>query len=209
MAPATSAQFIAADRRAMTATSSGWTSCRRLAPQGSGTSTSRKGTAVGPHLHEAAVWRAQQGDILDDGGEHALAVGGLGLRGMPEAGEVLRADLDALAGFHGEHRAVRSGQALVLATGLLDAVQAVVPDARRRCGWRSDLREHGVDSLTLGQYLRPSPPHLPVVRFPLPEEFVRYREVGEALGSSRVESGPLTRSSYHTNRAVVPCPPQD
>ena len=76
-------------------------------------------------------------------------------------------------------------------------------------GVMRDLREHGVNVLTLGQYLRPSPQHLPVVRFAPPEEFVRYREVGEALGFSHVESGPLVRSSYHAGRAVGPCRSQD
>ncbi len=61
----------------------------------------------------------------------------------------------------------------------------------------ADLRAAGVDLLTLGQYLRPSAEHLPVVRFVPPEEFNRQRAaVAEALGFAGVASGPLVRSSY-------------
>jgi lipoyl synthase len=60
-----------------------------------------------------------------------------------------------------------------------------------------DLRAHGVDILTIGQYLRPSPQHLPIVRYVPPEEFAGLRDAGMAMGFSRVESGPLVRSSYH------------
>lgn len=60
-----------------------------------------------------------------------------------------------------------------------------------------DLREHGCDMLTLGQYLRPSNRHLPVKRYIPPEEFSEYREAGLAMGFSHIEAGPLVRSSYH------------
>ena len=61
-----------------------------------------------------------------------------------------------------------------------------------------DLREASVDILTLGQYLRPSPGHIPVARWVTPGEFRRWKEVGEAAyGFRHVESGPLVRSSYH------------
>ncbi len=60
----------------------------------------------------------------------------------------------------------------------------------------SDMRGAGCDILTLGQYLRPSPRHLPVVRFYPPEEFALLAEEGRALGFRHVESGPLVRSSY-------------
>jgi lipoic acid synthetase len=60
----------------------------------------------------------------------------------------------------------------------------------------SDLRGAGCDILTLGQYLRPSPRHLPVARFYPPEEFALLAEEGRALGFRHVESGPLVRSSY-------------
>jgi len=65
-----------------------------------------------------------------------------------------------------------------------------------------DLRAHGVGILTLGQYLRPSPKHLPIVRYVTPEEFVEFRIAGEEMGFAHVESGPLVRSSYHASNAV-------
>jgi lipoic acid synthetase len=65
-----------------------------------------------------------------------------------------------------------------------------------------DLRDHHVDILTVGQYLRPSPRHLPVARFVPPDEFALYRRVGYELGFSHVESGPLVRSSYHADGAI-------
>ena len=59
-----------------------------------------------------------------------------------------------------------------------------------------DLRGAGVDLLTLGQYLRPGPEHLPVVRFVPPEEFAHLKEVALGFGFAGVEAGPLVRSSY-------------
>jgi lipoic acid synthetase len=60
-----------------------------------------------------------------------------------------------------------------------------------------DLRQAGCDLLTIGQYLRPSPQHLPVVRYYHPEEFADLQRQGAALGFIHVEAGPLVRSSYH------------
>ena len=65
-----------------------------------------------------------------------------------------------------------------------------------------DLRAHGVDILTLGQYLRPSPKHLPIVRYVTPAEFDEFRVAGRGMGFAHVESGPLVRSSYHASNAV-------
>ena len=70
-----------------------------------------------------------------------------------------------------------------------------------------DLRARGVDILTLGQYLRPSPKHLPIVRYATPEEFEELRRAGYEMGFTHVESGPLVRSSYHASQAVNPPPP--
>jgi len=60
-----------------------------------------------------------------------------------------------------------------------------------------DLRKHEVTVLTMGQYLRPSPKHLPVVRYLHPSEFDELKEIAEAKGFRHVASGPLVRSSYH------------
>ncbi len=69
-------------------------------------------------------------------------------------------------------------------------------------GVMRDLRAHRVEILTLGQYLRPSPKHLPIVRYVPPEEFDEFRRAGYEMGFSHVESGPLVRSSYHASDAV-------
>lgn len=60
-----------------------------------------------------------------------------------------------------------------------------------------DLREHDVTVLTLGQYLRPTPRHLPVVDYVTPEKFEYWKEFATELGFRHVASGPLVRSSYH------------
>ena len=62
-----------------------------------------------------------------------------------------------------------------------------------------DLRAHDCEIVTIGQYLRPSPRHLPVERYAPPEEFARWQAFGEALGFRHVASGPLVRSSYHAD----------
>jgi lipoic acid synthetase len=65
-----------------------------------------------------------------------------------------------------------------------------------------DLRANHVDILTLGQYLRPSPKHLPIVRYVPPAEFDELRRAGYEMGFAHVEAGPLVRSSYHAERAI-------
>lgn len=65
-----------------------------------------------------------------------------------------------------------------------------------------DLVAHHVDILTLGQYLRPSPKHLPIMRYVPVEEFNDFRREGYAMGFTHVEAGPLVRSSYHADSAV-------
>jgi lipoic acid synthetase len=65
-----------------------------------------------------------------------------------------------------------------------------------------DLRAVDCDILTIGQYLRPTPAHLPVERYYHPDEFAEMREEGLALGFLHVESGPLVRTSYHARDQV-------
>jgi lipoic acid synthetase len=67
------------------------------------------------------------------------------------------------------------------------------------------IRASGTDVLTVGQYLRPSPQHLPVRRYYTPQEFDKLREFARGLGFAHVESGPLVRSSYHAE-SHVPLP---
>ncbi len=66
-----------------------------------------------------------------------------------------------------------------------------------------DLRSVDCDLLTIGQYLRPSPKHIPLARFYTPEEFEDLRKEGERLGFRHVASGPLVRSSYHAEEQFV------
>jgi lipoic acid synthetase len=74
----------------------------------------------------------------------------------------------------------------------LDEVQAVM----------RDLREWGVEILTLGQYLQPSKQHLPIERYVTPDEFAELKRYGLEIGFRWVESGPLVRSSYHAEQQV-------
>jgi lipoic acid synthetase len=74
------------------------------------------------------------------------------------------------------------------------------PDEVR--GAMEDLREAGVALLTMGQYLQPTPFHLPVDRWVTPEEFAEHKRTGETLGIPHVEAGPLVRSSFHAGRQL-------
>jgi len=65
-----------------------------------------------------------------------------------------------------------------------------------------DLRSVNVDILTLGQYLQPTPKHLPVKEFITPEKFAEYKAIGLEMGFRYVESGPLVRSSYHAEKHI-------
>lgn len=66
-----------------------------------------------------------------------------------------------------------------------------------------DLKESHVDVVTIGQYLQPTKKHLPVHRFVHPDEFREYRQIGYEIGFDYVESGPLVRSSYHSDKHVL------
>jgi lipoic acid synthetase len=66
-----------------------------------------------------------------------------------------------------------------------------------------DIREHQVDIVTFGQYLRPTVHHLPIDRYVTPEQFDQYREWGLARGFLEVVSGPMVRSSYRAEQALL------
>lgn len=68
----------------------------------------------------------------------------------------------------------------------------------------NDLQMTGLDIATIGQYLQPTPEHLPVERFVTPAEFQELKEYGLAIGIRHVESGPLVRSSYHADEQAEP-----
>lgn len=65
-----------------------------------------------------------------------------------------------------------------------------------------DLRRVDCDILTMGQYLRPSQQHLPIIRYYTPEEFRELKAIGEGMGFKHVEAGPLVRSSYHARGQI-------
>ena len=68
----------------------------------------------------------------------------------------------------------------------------------------TNLRDSRINVVTIDQYLQPTKKHLPVERFVHPDEFKEYREIGYSLGLDYVESGPLVRSSYHSDKHVLP-----
>jgi len=89
----------------------------------------------------------------------------------------------------------RLDASMLTKTGIILGMGEREEEIRRAMG---DLREAAVDILTLGQYLRPSPMHVPVARWVTPDEFALWKVVGEEeYGFNHVESGPLVRSSYH------------
>ncbi|MGH9170404.1 MAG: lipoyl synthase [Acidimicrobiales bacterium] len=88
---------------------------------------------------------------------------------------------------------------LVTKSGLILGMGETLPEV---LGTIADLRAVGVDIITIGQYLRPSERHLPVVRWWTPEEFRDLAEAARAMGVPHVEASPLTRSSYHARRAA-------
>ncbi len=98
--------------------------------------------------------------------------------------------LQLLQRFKQEHPKVTTKSGLMLGLGEeINEVEQVM----------LDLRTHGCNMLTLGQYLQPSLEHLPVVRYVEPAEFDRLGQVGRKMGFSEVASGPLVRSSYHAD----------
>ena len=99
--------------------------------------------------------------------------------------------LDLLQRFKERHPDVPTKSGLMLGVGEeIDEVEQVM----------RDLRAHGCDMLTLGQYLQPSVHHLPLVRYVHPDEFDRLGELGYTLGFTHVASGPMVRSSYHADQ---------
>ena len=91
------------------------------------------------------------------------------------------------------------GSGLTTKSGLVLGMGETADEVR---GALVDLRGVGVDIVTMGQYLRPSPMHLPVARWWHPDEFDDLRTFGEGLGFQHVEAGPLVRSSYHAREAA-------
>jgi lipoic acid synthetase len=111
------------------------------------------------------------------------------------------------------YRLARSGGRYARTIELLDRARRYTPHIATKSGimvglgeeWNEivdtlrDLRDAGCAILTLGQYLRPSPAHLPMTRYYHPDEFARLKDIALEMGFSHVESGPLVRSSYHAH----------
>ncbi len=114
------------------------------------------------------------------------------------------------------YAAVRPGSDYTHSLQLLRAFKERYPGIPTKCGLMlglgeeeaevlavmHDLRAHGVELLTMGQYLQPSKQHLPVSRFVHPDEFHRYADVGSAMGFHHVAAGPMVRSSYHAGEQL-------
>jgi lipoic acid synthetase len=98
----------------------------------------------------------------------------------------------ARAKWHDPERSVKSG--LIVGMGETEA---------EVLGALADMRAVGVDIVTIGQYLRPTPRHRTIARYVHPDEFDRYRTEGRRLGLPHVESGPLVRSSYHARDSLA------
>lgn len=109
------------------------------------------------------------------------------------------------------YKSVRPGAKLDRSLAVLRWAKEILPNVRTKTGLMLGLgenerevfelmellRDNGVDILTMGQYLQPTPLQLPVYEFVSPEQFLKYERHAQRLGFSFVESGPLVRSSYH------------
>jgi lipoic acid synthetase len=115
------------------------------------------------------------------------------------------------------YRMARSGGRYPRSLELLDRSRSYTPAIATKTGMMvglgeeidevvgvfDDLRAAGVSILTIGQYLRPTPAHAPMVRYYHPDEFADLKRIAMAKGFVHVESGPLVRSSYHAHEPAV------
>lgn len=133
------------------------------------------------------------------------------LRTVLDAGpDVLNHNIETVSRLY---RTARPGGRYARALELLERARRDRPDIPTKSGlmvglgetWDelfetlADLRRAGCALLTIGQYLRPSPAHLPVVRYYPPDEFAALKRAADEMGFGHVESGPLVRSSYHAH----------
>jgi len=109
------------------------------------------------------------------------------------------------------YRRVRKGAVYERSLELLRRAREISPDTPTKTGMMLGLGEtrdevvsamkeiaaQGTHILTLGQYMQPTPEHLPIERYVHPDEFAEFKQLGEKMGFKHVESGPLVRSSYH------------
>jgi lipoyl synthase len=133
---------------------------------------------------------------------------------MAESPEIFNHNVETVPRLY---RRVRPKADYQQSLGLLRAAKRIEPRSRTKSGFMvglgesmeecrallRDMRAHDIEIITIGQYLRPSLKHHPLVRFWTPEEFVELRDYGMSLGFAHVESGPLVRSSYHAADQAV------
>jgi lipoic acid synthetase len=91
-------------------------------------------------------------------------------------------------------RASQSAPALATKTGMMLGLGETREEVLQAM---QETAAQGTHILTLGQYLQPTPEHLPIERYVHPDEFTEYKQLGETMGFKHVEAGPLVRSSYH------------
>lgn len=125
--------------------------------------------------------------------------------------EVFNHNLETVARLQ---RYVRRKSQYAVSLGVLEYVKQARPDLKTKTGLMlglgetteevietlADLREIGCDLITIGQYLRPTPRHLPVDRYLQPDEFEELGRIARSLGFVDVASGPFVRSSYHADK---------
>ena len=102
-----------------------------------------------------------------------------------------RHSLKLLAEFKSHHPTVPTKSGLMVGLGETD--DEIIEVLR-------DLRAHSVDMVTIGQYLQPSPHHLPVLRYVHPDTFALFEREAATLGFTHAAVGPMVRSSYHADR---------
>lgn len=131
---------------------------------------------------------------------------------LAERPDVLNHNIETVPRLYGT---VRPGSRYSRSLDMLRYAKQVAPDIPTKSGMMvglgesgseinevvRDLRDHNVDILTIGQYLRPSAKHLPIRRYYSPEEFVQFKRLGHEMGFRHVEAGALVRSSYHADEA--------
>ena len=133
---------------------------------------------------------------------------------MDERPEIFNHNMETVARLYGR---VRPKSGYQRSLGVLRAAKRMEPRSRTKSGLMvglgeavvevhrllDDLRAHEVEIVTIGQYLRPSVKHHPLIRFWHPDEFAELRAYGMSLGFAHIESGPLVRSSYHAAGQVL------
>jgi lipoyl synthase len=133
---------------------------------------------------------------------------------MDEVPEIFNHNVETVGRLY---RRVRPKSELDRSLELLRAAKRIEPRSRTKSGLMvglgeqmdevkellGQMRAHDIEIITIGQYLRPSLKHHPLIRYWHPDEFAELKAYGKALGFKHVESGPLVRSSYHAHEQAV------